>query len=93
MKNLKIVLLSLLVFLASGYMLNFMPVLKSNTCGCNNFKTHYVSLNYMFSCFCSATNGDDFPGFLRHPIVNLFLVILPFIFLILGFKFFKKIIK
>ncbi|MFZ2986316.1 MAG: hypothetical protein WA083_06370 [Candidatus Moraniibacteriota bacterium] len=93
MKKLKVIFFSLVIFFISGYILNFMPVIKSNTCGCVNSGMHYVSLNYLISCFCSASNGDDFPGFFKNEFVVYFLFVLPFIFLVSGIRFLNKIIK
>jgi|GEM_PF-2025747 len=89
MKIIKSIILSVIVFIVVGYVLNFMPVIKSSNCGCQS-QEHYISLNYIFSCFCSSSNGDDFPSALKSSWIVYTLIIFPFVLAVFSFVYFKK---
>ncbi|MBS3148588.1 hypothetical protein J4219_06900 [Candidatus Woesearchaeota archaeon] len=84
-KWLKIIPISLLVFIVSLYVFHFMPLIKSN-CGCagpgSDPVVKRVPLNYFFGCFCSMmpVQADDFPQSLKSNFAQRTLAILPVLF-------------
>lgn len=80
----KIIPMITLVFFLSLYILNLMPILKSN-CGCDfqekGETVRRVPLNYFVGCFCSEAQveHDNFPTWLKSNFAQGTLLIIPFL--------------
>ncbi len=89
----KIISISLLILIISFYLLNFMPIVKSN-CGCINYNSaeKRVPLNYFVGCFCTTAEiqQDNFPEFIKGKFIQSTLVILPFILTIVSILILRK---